>query len=60
MFPNITKAISSIEIPYVCYPTIREHYRQYRELSLVNDYQSDLEIHDDPCAFYEVLLVIKP
>jgi hypothetical protein len=31
-----------------------------RTLSLVNDYQSDLEIQDDPCAFYEVLLVIEP
>jgi hypothetical protein len=59
-FPNITKIISSIEIPYVCYPTVREHYRHYRELSLVNDHQSDLDICDDPYAFYEVLLVIEP
>jgi hypothetical protein len=37
-----------------------EHYRHYRDLSPVNDHQSDLEIRDDPCAFYEVLLVIEP
>jgi hypothetical protein len=27
---------------------------------MVNDHQLDLEIHDDPYAFYEVLLVIEP
>jgi hypothetical protein len=26
----------------------------------VNDHQSDLEIRDDPYAFYEVLLVVEP
>jgi hypothetical protein len=38
---------------------VQEHYRHYRELSPVNDHQSDLEIRDDPYAFYEVRLVIE-
>jgi hypothetical protein len=38
---------------------VRERYRHYRELSQVNDHKSDLEIRDDRCAFYEVLLVIE-
>jgi hypothetical protein len=59
MFPNISKTISSIEIQ-VCYPMVRECYRRYRELSPVNDRQSDLEIRDDPYAFYKVLLVVEP
>jgi hypothetical protein len=42
-------------IPYVCYLTVRKHSRHYGEL-LINDHQVDLEIHDDPCAFYEDLL----
>jgi hypothetical protein len=28
--------------------------RHYRDSSLINDHQSDMEIHDDPCAFTEV------
>jgi hypothetical protein len=32
----------------------------YRDLPLVNDHQSDPDIRDDTCAFYEVLLVIEP
>jgi hypothetical protein len=39
---------------------VRERNRHYRELFLVNDLQSDLEIRDDPYAFYEVLLVAEP
>jgi hypothetical protein len=38
---------------------VRERYRHYQELSSVNDHQSDLEIRDDPHAFYEVLLVVE-
>jgi hypothetical protein len=59
MFLNITKTISSIEIHQVCYPTVQEHDRHYHELSPVNDNQSDMEIRDDPYAFYEVLLFVK-
>jgi hypothetical protein len=39
---------------------VRERDRHYRELSPVNDLQLDLEIYDDPCAFYEDLLVVEP
>jgi hypothetical protein len=39
---------------------VQEHYRHYQELSPVNDHQLDLDIGDDPCAFYEVLLVVEP
>jgi hypothetical protein len=39
---------------------VQEHYRHYGELSPINDHQSDLEIHDDPYVFYEVLLVVEP
>jgi hypothetical protein len=60
MFPNITKNMSIIEIPYMCYPMVREHYRHYRELFPINDHQSDLDIRDDPYTFYEVLLVVEP
>jgi hypothetical protein len=27
---------------------------------MVIDHQSDLDIHDEPCAFYKVLLVSEP
>jgi hypothetical protein len=39
---------------------VLEHYTHYRELSPVNDHQSDVDICDDRCAFYEVLLVVEP
>jgi hypothetical protein len=39
---------------------VQERDKHYRELSPVNDLQSDLEICDDPSAFYEVLLVVEP
>jgi hypothetical protein len=38
---------------------LQEHYRHYREFSPINDHQSDLDIRDDACAFYEVLLVVE-
>jgi hypothetical protein len=33
---------------------VRECDRHYRELSVVDDLQSDLEIYEDPSTFYEV------
>jgi hypothetical protein len=41
--------------PLSVFLTVRERDRHYRELSLVNDHQSDLEICDDPYAFYAML-----
>jgi hypothetical protein len=60
MFLNVTETISSIVNPSAYDTTVREHSRHYRDLSLANDHQSDLDIRDDPCVFYEVLLVVEP
>ena len=37
------------------HPTVRDHFRHDRDPSPINDQQRDLETHDDPCAFHEVL-----
>jgi hypothetical protein len=38
---------------------IQEYSRHYQKLSPVNDHQGDLEIHNNPCAFYEDLLSLN-
>jgi hypothetical protein len=59
MFPNITKNHLKHLWSLKCYPTVREHSRHYREISPLNNHQGDLEIHNDPCAFYEDLLLFN-
>jgi hypothetical protein len=39
---------------------VREYSRYYRDSSLVNDHQSDLDIRDDPCVFTWRTFVIEP
>jgi hypothetical protein len=35
----------------MCYPTVREYSRHYRDFSPINDDQSDLDIRDGPSLF---------
>jgi hypothetical protein len=42
------------------FSTVWEYSKHYREFSLVNNHQSDLDIHDDPYVFTRRTFIVEP